>query len=80
VIGIDGSRWSVVLHKKDVLREFRRPSQDYLDFIVAGAEFHGLPQTYVDSLQRTQTRAARYPVPRRALEQFRILATSSCAC
>uniref|UniRef100_Q07JS9 Gamma-glutamylcyclotransferase n=1 Tax=Rhodopseudomonas palustris (strain BisA53) TaxID=316055 RepID=Q07JS9_RHOP5 len=80
VIGLDGIRWSVVLHRKDVLREFRCPSRDYLDFIVAGAEFHGLPQTYVDSLRRTATRAARYPVPRRALEQFRILATSSCAC
>jgi hypothetical protein len=47
---------------------------------VAGAEFHGLPLAYVDSLRWTETRAARYPVPRRALEQFRILATSSCAC
>lgn len=80
VIGLDGTHWSVVLHKKDVVREFRSPSHDYLDFIVAGAEHHGLPATYIDQLRWIETRAARYQVPRRALEQFRILATSSCAC
>ncbi|MBI5132640.1 MAG: gamma-glutamylcyclotransferase [Rhodopseudomonas palustris] len=80
VIGLDGSRWSVVLHKKDVLREFRRPSREYLDFIIRGAEFHGLPAEYVDGLRAIEAGPASYAVPRRTVEQFRILSTSSCAC
>jgi hypothetical protein len=80
VIAVDGSSYGVVLHKKDVLGAVRCPSRDYLDHIVAGAEFHGLPSAYVNRLRRTETRPARYPVPLRPSEQFRILSTSSCAC
>ncbi|WP_031336569.1 gamma-glutamylcyclotransferase family protein [Rhodopseudomonas sp. B29] len=80
VIGLDGNRWNVVLHKKDVLREFRSPSREYLDFIVAGAQFHRLPVDYIEGLRAIDAAPASYPVPHRAVEQFRILSTSSCAC
>jgi len=80
VISGDGSHLSVVLHKKDRLGAFRAPSKDYLDFIIAGAVSHSLPSAYIDLLRATETRAAGYPVPRRAAEHLRILATSSCAC
>ncbi len=80
VIGLDGDRFDVVLHKKDRLGVFQAPSTEYLDYIIAGARVHGLPAAYVDALQWIETRAARYPVPRRVSEQFRMLAASSCAC
>lgn len=80
VIGLDGRRFDVVLHKKDRLGVFRAPSTEYLDYIIAGARGHGLPAAYVDALQWIETSAARYPVPRRVLEQFRMVAASPCAC
>lgn len=80
VIGLDGSLWNIVLHKKDVLREFRRPSREYLDYIIAGAQFHRLPADYIEHLRAIETEPARYAVPRRVLEEFRILSTASCAC
>jgi len=80
VISADGSRFEVVLHKRDVLRAFACPSRDYLDFIVAGAVSRGLPEHYVDLLRQTPTREARYPVPRRPTEFLRVLSGASCAC
>jgi len=80
VIGDDGRCLSVVLHKKDRLGALQAPSRDYLDYIIAGAVCHGLPSAYVDWLRSTESRTARYPVPRRAPEPLRIRAASSCAC
>ncbi|MGP9811995.1 gamma-glutamylcyclotransferase family protein [Rhodopseudomonas sp. NSM] len=80
VIGTDGRRFDVVLHKRDVLREVSCPSRGYLDFIVAGAVLHGLPEVYVDLLRQTKTSEARYAVPRRPAECLPVLAGTSCAC
>jgi hypothetical protein len=64
VTGQDGSIYPVLLFKKDNLGTPAQPSQEYLNFIVQGAEARELPAAYVKTLQAMESRKAKYVVPR----------------
>lgn len=48
-----------------------KPFDWYLDYVVAGARYHGLPRSYIAALMRVQSR--RDPVERRNALNRRIL-------
>jgi hypothetical protein len=64
VTGQDGTVYPILLFKKDNLGTPAQPSQEYLSFIVQGAEKHQLPAAYVKTLQALESRKAKYAVPR----------------
>jgi hypothetical protein len=79
VIDVNGKSHPVVLYKKDLLGERTLPSQEYLDFILAGAIQHGLPCRYIDKVRDITTRKAGYPVPLRSKFDFGQLASMDCS-
>ena len=60
----DGKVYSVLLYKKAQLGEPKKPSEEYLNYIVKGAEERGLPSAYVEQLRSVETKKARFVVPR----------------
>ena len=74
-----GREHTAVLYKKDVLGPPVPPSSQYLGHIVAGAEAHGLPDSYVQQLKNLQSVPARYPVPKRDTLLRGVLRESTCA-
>jgi gamma-glutamylcyclotransferase len=65
VIDVEGCLHTVVFYKKDMLSEPKKPSCEYLDFIVRGAAEHGFPLEYIAGLRRIESRPADFPVPKR---------------
>ena len=74
-----GREHTAVLYKKDVLGPPVPPSSQYLAHIAAGAEAHGLPDSYVQQLKNLQSVPARYPVPKRDTLLRGVLRESTCA-
>ena len=74
-----GREHTAVLYKKDVLGPPVPPSSQYLAHIAAGAEAHGLPDSYVQQLKNLQSVPARYPVPKRDILLRGVLRESTCA-
>lgn len=64
VIDERGETRTILLYKKESEGLPRRPSQEYLEFIVQGAQERGLPAEYVERLRRIKAKPASYPVPR----------------
>jgi gamma-glutamylcyclotransferase len=60
----EGKVYTVLLYKKDKLGIPQKPSQEYLNFIVQGAEAHELPSAYVETLRTMESRKAEFVVPR----------------
>ena len=60
----DGIVHSVLLFKKDKLGISEKPSQEYLNFIIQGAEENNLPAAYVGTLRKLESRKAQFVVPR----------------
>lgn len=58
-----GVSYKVLLYKKDLQGEPRKPSQEHLAFIVEGALARGLPPSYVDELRQIEAVKASFPVP-----------------
>jgi gamma-glutamylcyclotransferase len=61
-----GNEYRARMYKKDVQGEPRLPSREYLEFILSGAQQHGLPGYYTRKLEKLATIKASYPVPVRA--------------
>jgi hypothetical protein len=79
VVDSRGTRYNVLLYKKDMLGAPKPPSREYLDFILSGATFHGLPADYVESLRTIATKEASYPVPRSGKFAPSIAAGADCS-
>jgi hypothetical protein len=79
VVDCCGTLYEVLLYKKDILGMPKPPSREYLDFIVQGATFHGLPADHVRSLQRIATKEASYRVPRRGRFDPSALVGADCS-
>jgi hypothetical protein len=58
-----GKTYKVLFYKKDNRSEHSKPSREFLDFLVKGAEERGLPAAYIDELRRIDSKPAEYPVP-----------------
>lgn len=80
VIGADGTTYSVILYRKDILGKARMPSTEYLDHIVSGAQEHGLPAAYVQRLRSLRSEKAGYPVPKADDADKMLVSALSCAC
>jgi hypothetical protein len=80
VMGKDGSPYSVLLYRKDILGRPQSPSEEYLAHIVAGAHQQGLPLDYVRDLSAIPTVKAGYPVPQPEDVERILRSTTSCAC
>ncbi|MEL7656453.1 MAG: gamma-glutamylcyclotransferase family protein [Bacillota bacterium] len=52
------------LYKKSQLGAPKRPSAEYLDIIIQGAQEQGLPESYIATLRAIPAKPAAYPVPR----------------
>jgi len=80
VTDTQGTTHIVLLYKKDLLGEPRRPSREYLDCIVRGAEERGLPSEYIEELRRMDAPKAAYAVPK--LNKFGrgMLLGTACDC
>jgi len=74
-----GGALTALLYKKDLLGPARAPSREYLERIVQGATARGLPADYVESLRRTASVPASYPVPDRGdtLREIRVITSCS---
>jgi hypothetical protein len=79
VVDDHGNIYDVRLYKKDVLGIPRRPSREYLDHIVQGAMFHGLPADYLESLRAIASKAASYRVPRADRYDLAIVTGGECS-
>lgn len=75
-----GNRYPVLLYKKDLLSDPQMPSEEYLNFIVAGAKAHGLPRDYLARLQTIATRKASYAVPKQSRFDRSILFDRCSGC
>ena len=79
VVDCRGTQYNVLLYKKDLLGVPKPPSREYLDFMVEGATFHGLPVDYIESLRMIATKDASYRVPRRDRFAPSSLAGADCS-
>lgn len=82
VIGLDGQPYSALMYKRSTLGEASRPSMEYLTHILAGAEAHGLPESYLNRLRAIPSEGARYKVPKADhTDRFlTVLEGSGCSC
>ncbi|MDR3435087.1 gamma-glutamylcyclotransferase [Telmatospirillum sp.] len=80
VIGKDGTTYSVLLYRKDILGKALMPSTEYLGHIVSGAEDHGLPAGYVRKLRAIASRKAGYAVPKPDDAEKALRSMVSCVC
>jgi hypothetical protein len=64
VTGQQGELYPVLLYKEAKQGIAEKPSQEYLDFIIAGAVDRGLPTAYVEALRAIESKKAKYAVPR----------------
>ncbi len=78
VVDAKGDSYPVQFYRKDYCGETRKPSEEYLAHIVAGAVAQGLPADYIERLKRIETRKAGYPVPRKDLGDRSFLLTRAC--
>lgn len=79
VVAEDGTAYQALLYRKAELGSERMPSREYLDHLVIGALWHQLPAAYIDALKGTETRRARYPVPREEAGEWQT-GLAACAC
>lgn len=63
VINMKQETIDALIYKKDILKEAKPPSAEYLDFIVQGAKEQDLPVEYITLLQNKETKPASYAVP-----------------
>jgi|AGTN01.1.fsa_nt_gi AIG2-like family. len=64
VVAEDGTAYSAVMYKRSTTGEPQPPSTEYLSYIAAGAEKHGLPAAYVQALKAMGSVKASYAVPK----------------
>jgi cation transport regulator ChaC len=60
------NNYSVLLYKKDAAGALNPPSREHLDYIIAGAQSHGLPPDYLARIRKMETRPAAFAVPRKS--------------
>jgi gamma-glutamylcyclotransferase len=63
VMDAEGNEYPVLLYKRFLSGEACSPSAEYMDTVIAGALFHGLPSAYLEKLRSIATRKASFPVP-----------------
>ena len=80
VITPDGQALDALAHRKAEQGPPQPPSRQYLDFILAGARAHGLPNDHVERLQAIASVPARYPVPKINTDITALASKLSCAC
>lgn len=66
-----------ITYKKDNLGKAERPSTEYLNMIIQGAQEHGLPENYVGELKLISTKPALYAVPRK--KEFGGVSSGGCS-
>lgn len=71
----DGRRLGVVALVKTERREERPPSRPYLDRIIKGAAYHGLPEAHIAALRDVVATTPAYPVP---MAEVVLLCCGSC--
>jgi gamma-glutamylcyclotransferase len=74
----EGKVYSVLLYKKASLGDPKKPSEEYLNFIVQGAVDRGLPAAYVDQLRSVETKKATFVVPRTKKSPREMVPGSEC--
>jgi len=79
VIGDEGTRYSVLMYKKDTQADPLAPSRPYLERIVSGARLRNLPGAYVETLARIPTKEPGYEVPKRGTFDRSLLADMACS-
>lgn len=80
VVDTEGNNYPVLLIKKDMLGKPKKPTEEYLSYIVSGALFHVLPPEYIEKLKKIETKKASFPVPKKSKFDRSILANLSCDC
>lgn len=63
VMDAQGNEYPVLLYKRFLSGEPGSPSREYLDTVISGALFHGLPSAYLGKLRGMPTVPASFPVP-----------------
>jgi len=79
VVDAEGNEYSVLLYKRFLSWEPCSPSEEYMDAVISGALFHGLPSDYVEALKGIKTVKASFPAPR-IFEHERSATFGSNAC
>jgi gamma-glutamylcyclotransferase len=79
VTDMQGRTYTVLLYKKDILREPQQPSREHLEVIIQGALDHGLPASYLEELRRLESRPAAFEVPRQRKFGSELLPGASCS-
>lgn len=80
VVDTHGNSYPVLLMKRNFLGEPAAPTEEYLQYIVTGAEFHALPAAYTGALKNIETKKASFPVPKQSKFDRALLANLSCDC
>jgi len=68
-----GEACPALAYKRDFCGNPAFPSRELIEFIAEGAAQQNFPQKHIASLRQTDTRPARYPVPKGELGELRIL-------
>jgi gamma-glutamylcyclotransferase len=80
VIDSEENLYHVLLYKKDICGVPLNPSFEYLDLIVKGAVFNGLPSSYIVKLKQIVSKRAGYEVPKRGNYDRSLLLEAACDC
>ncbi len=81
VMGMEGNEYPVLLYKRFLSGEPGSPSEEYMDAVISGALFHGLPSDYVEELKGIKTVKASFPAPRIfEHERSATFGNNSCDC
>lgn len=80
VFDTEKKRHHVLLYKKNMHHESQLPSQEYLDFIIQGAQEHHLPLSYIHKLKSIPSRKATYSVPHWSKFNQSLLLQTACEC
>jgi hypothetical protein len=63
VMDTEGNEYPVLLYKRFLSGKACSPSEEYMDTVISGALFHGLPSAYIEQLGRITTQKASFPAP-----------------
>ena len=63
----------MLLYKKDILNDPQLPSEEHLNYIIAGAQSQGLPPAYLETLRKMESRKANFAVPKKSKFDLSIL-------
>jgi len=80
VLTPEGTKYPVLVYKKDILGAQKPPSVEYLNYIIRGATERGLPSAYIQKLWNLQACPSSYSVPLTYTFDRSLISDLSCDC